>query len=1265
MTDILDGARGSVTITTVTTPANVTNSVTREIIQVSSVNIGMGSGLYDGLDDSGALRFKTLTAGAGINVTELDSTVQISVDYATHGLLSLFSLAEFASNAGIVRNGILYGSSGTTHFDFLAPPTVSGSLLSYNGTTLAWTSPQSFASGTGLGLSHATIDGVIQNTFALTTTTVTPGTYNLASITVDAYGRIISASDNSSLFDINTASNLGSGYGVFYQKTGSNLSFKSLIPGNGIELTGTGTDITIFVASSLSPGVYGGGRTIPVLTVDPGGLITAIDTIGITQASSTQYGLVRFATNSELSARTGGLAVSSDGFPLALAAYGSTSLPLAAGIAAIGGSGLFARQDHVHPYDSTRAPLVSPAFTGVPTAPTAPVGTNTTQLATTAYVLASVSTTGIVPSNSLPSINGGSGAIGASNNYARADHAHPQNPNLYVDVQLTGTPSAPTATVGTNTSQIATTAFVIANSAAAMAGSNTPLMDGVATAGTSPSVSHQDHVHPSDTTKASLTGATFSGNISINSPSAHMVINKPGSGTSTYILSETNNVARWFLEMGNSNPETGSNAGSDLVLSRFNDAGLFLDSPISIARSTGITTFATAPRSPTPNPGDNSTRSATTAFVVTALMASPILGGIPTAPTAAIGTNTTQVATTAFVLANSSTGGGGVSKQSFVTDSSVGDTFMSHARWGVQNGPTLNAFIGSVIQDGSNGSTPPSGIMGYAALRSDGAGARAGFFRADVYSNGCATTEFNSFNYKGSVASVYPPDRSFGAAGPMPITVTVAAGGTYPSFCGIQICKEGSAPQQYLTGIYTSADAIYSNGIFIDSDATNGPSQSALFKNTGATASNTAIGLQVTGLTPHASASLIRAYDHAGGELFGINASGSVAIGALNPVASAALDINSTTKGLLPPRMTTAQKNAIVSPAEGLMVFDSDLGAIATYHGGAWRNLFSDGTGNLNQSFLNLASGLSWRATNINRGIGASDSGPNIPFNATASGFNFWSDDTTTNTGIKTTASFIRNVSGSGTFGPAYADMAAIFGTQKHDYLNTTAEGELDTVVIVNRQGRKGDALCIGFDIQKTRTGSGDTGGVGGMEGSVQWVDQTGTVAQRQHMIIGFGESTGGESSGKGFGYYSESRAGVWYSAYAVGTYDEIGASTHGYNYAITATTSRMAANSYFKVVGDTPLVGRPGDIVQGTSTNAITLHTDGSAGWAILDSIGSQLIAVKSGGNLAVTAGVGFNGATPLAKPTITGSRGSNAAVASLLTALAAYGLIIDSTTP
>ncbi len=65
------------------------------------------------------------------------------------------------------------------------------------------------------------------------------------------------------------------------------------------------------------------------------------------------------------------------------------------------------------------APLVSPTFTGVPAAPTAAADTNTTQLATTAFVLAQASATA-------PVVNG-TAAVGVSVRFARADHVHPSD----------------------------------------------------------------------------------------------------------------------------------------------------------------------------------------------------------------------------------------------------------------------------------------------------------------------------------------------------------------------------------------------------------------------------------------------------------------------------------------------------------------------------------------------------------------------------------------------------------------------------------------------------------------------------------------------------------------------------------------------------------------------------------------------------------------------------------------------------------------------
>ncbi|HXJ47815.1 MAG TPA: hypothetical protein VNF91_01485 [Candidatus Acidoferrum sp.] len=59
-----------------------------------------------------------------------------------------------------------------------------------------------------------------------------------------------------------------------------------------------------------------------------------------------------------------------------------------------------------------------------------------------------------------------------------------------------------------------------------------------------------------------------------------------------------------------------------------------------------------------------------------------------------------------------------------------------------------------------------------------------------------------------------------------------------------------------------------------------------------------------------------------------------------------------------------------------------------------------------------------------------------------------------------------------------------------------------------------------------------------------------------------------------------------------------------------------------------------------------------------------SAAATIKTDAALAVAGNLGVNGTAPVAKPTVTGAKGSNAALGSLLTALASYGLITDSTT-
>jgi hypothetical protein len=69
----------------------------------------------------------------------------------------------------------------------------------------------------------------------------------------------------------------------------------------------------------------------------------------------------------------------------------------------------------------------------------------------------------------------------------------------------------------------------------------------------------------------------------------------------------------------------------------------------------------------------------------------------------------------------------------------------------------------------------------------------------------------------------------------------------------------------------------------------------------------------------------------------------AVGIGTTTPNASSQLDVTSTTKGILIPRMTDAEKNAIPSPVQGLMVFNTNTNSFQYYSGVTWNNISHSG----------------------------------------------------------------------------------------------------------------------------------------------------------------------------------------------------------------------------------------------------------------------------------------------------------------------------------
>jgi len=93
--------------------------------------------------------------------------------------------------------------------------------------------------------------------------------------------------------------------------------------------------------------------------------------------------------------------------------------------------------------------------------------------------------------------------------------------------------------------------------------------------------------------------------------------------------------------------------------------------------------------------------------------------------------------------------------------------------------------------------------------------------------------------------------------------------------------------------------------------------------------------------------------------LFTAIGNAQIGIGTVTPDASSVLDITSTTKGMLAPRMTTAQRIAIATPAQGLMVYDTDLKSFYYFSTpSGWLPLLSSSVGRTNFKRVKSAADL-------------------------------------------------------------------------------------------------------------------------------------------------------------------------------------------------------------------------------------------------------------------------------------------------------------------
>ena len=334
-------------------------------------------------------------------------------------------------------------------------------------------------------------------------------------------------------------------------------------------------------------------------------------------------------------------------------------------------------QDYLTSTDlSSYAPLASPALTGTPTAPTAGSGTNTTQIATTAFV--SVAIADLVDSapGTLDTLNELAAALGDDPNFATTVTDSIALKAPLASPALTGTPTAPTATGGTNTTQLATTAFVQSAVGAAGGGDvskvGTPVDNqiGVWTGdgtiegdsdftwnGTTLYVSNTSTSSPAMTlstandtsdaapildfvrTSTSPDDGDYIGQIKFkgdNDTSGEVVYAKITGKASDVTNGTEDGLIEFAVKSNGSNVIAARLTNNDLKL--LNGHGITIDSPgtLTVAGTNVITELGTK-----------------------ADLASPTLTGTPTAPTAAASTNTTQIATTAYVQGEISGLGGG------------------------------------------------------------------------------------------------------------------------------------------------------------------------------------------------------------------------------------------------------------------------------------------------------------------------------------------------------------------------------------------------------------------------------------------------------------------------------------------------------------------------------------------------------------------------------------------------------------------------------
>lgn len=321
-----------------------------------------------------------------------------------------------------------YGQSATFAFDYVSIDlTGQASPFVLSGTNLNRIAYQ--FSGTLTANMEIVVPNTLQQYWVRNTTT---GTYTLTvktaagtGVTIVQNGASIMYCDGINVVDADT-NNLSTPISISQGGTGATTSGTALV-----NLGGTSLGIGLFTATNpsvarASIGAAASGANSDITSLS--GLTTALSVpqggTGNSAAPANGQLLIGNGTGYTLATLTDGtgISITEGAGSITITSTGVTVYP-GAGIPKSTGSA-WDTSYNTTGSGGTIALSVSPAFTGTPTAPTAVAGTNTTQIATTAFVASSFAP--------------------------------------LVSPALTGVPTAPTAAAGTSTTQIATTAFVTA-----------------------------------------------------------------------------------------------------------------------------------------------------------------------------------------------------------------------------------------------------------------------------------------------------------------------------------------------------------------------------------------------------------------------------------------------------------------------------------------------------------------------------------------------------------------------------------------------------------------------------------------------------------------------------------------------------------------------------------------------------------------------------------------------------------------------------------